>query len=140
MKLDNPFLNQYQKEVQDIESWSDLFRYTIELAKKETHCGTLAKFKNIETHYDDNKGFGIAKFAPFPLITDQEEFYINAYFFDKNSDPENKQEEEQFKENKVYCLMFMDYNFIYCLNNNVIMKTNDTDIHSLTYAIVLKTM
>ena len=133
MKLDNPFLNQYQKEVQDIESWSDLFRYTIELAKKETHCGTLAKFKNIETGYDRNKGFGIAKFAPFPLITDQEEFYINAYFFDEES-------QSQFDSKKFYCLMFMDYNFIYCLNNDVIMKTNDTDIHSLTYAIVLKTM
>lgn len=137
IKFDDSKQTEQQKKLNDIQSWPDLFRFTIELAKRETHCGTLAYYKSMVQEFNSEKGYGIAMFSPFPITTDQEQYYINVYFFKEQTGidlvkPDN--------EKRIYCIMFMDYNFISSLNVGRVTSTKDTELHSLTYAILIDTL
>lgn len=131
LKFENTNNTEQQEKIRDIQTWTDLFRYTIEIAKAETHCGTLAFYKEIVSEWNETDKYGIATFTPFPIQTDQEEFYLNAYFF---------KAETVFEENKIYCILFMDNNFIGSLHEQRVLKTQDTEKHSLTYGIVIDTL
>lgn len=124
------FNTEFQEKNVKAQSWLDLFKLTIKKAQELTHCATLAWYEDIEEPYSAEKGYGIASFKPFPLTTKQSEYILRAYFF---------KEETTFKKNVPYCIIFMDYNFVSCLNSGNITKTNDTDIHSLSYGVVIET-
>ena len=140
-----------QNKLRDIQTWTDLFKYTIEVTKQQTHCSTLAYFSHIVQHYDSEKGFGIAAFTPFPLTTDQEQYVLNAYYFKSDTeslfsseepeeDKEENEDEPTIETKTIFCILFMDYNFISSLKTNRVVKTRDEETHSLTYAVVINTL
>lgn len=124
------FSTEFQEKNIEVQSWADLFKLTIKKAQELTHCATLAWYEDIEEEYSEDKGYGIASFKPFPLTTKQNEYTLKAYYFKK---------ETTFEKNIPYCIIFMDYNFVSCLKSGNIVKTNDTDIHSLSYGVVIET-
>lgn len=131
----NGFTNEFQEKNIECKTWLDLFKLTIQKTKEQIHCGTLAKYKDIELPWSEDKGYGIAIFTPFPLTTNQQNFEIKAYFL--NPPEEGK---AKFVEGQICCIIFMDNNFVSCLTSGNIMKTNDTDLHSLSYGIVINTL
>ena len=131
MRFDNSNNTTLQNKLKKIQTWQDLFRFSIDIAKSETHCGTLAYYKETVQEYDTTKGYGIASFKPFPLFTDQEEYILNAYFL---------KEDTEFMKGKVYCIMFMDYNFSNSLKAGKPIKTQDEETHSLTFGVVIETL
>lgn len=135
MAANKSFNSEYQEKNLNCQTWIDLFKLVIQKTKEQIHCGTLAKFKEIERHFED--GYGIAVFNPFPLTTDQQNFDLKAYYFKK----ETEDIFEADKENSnIYCIIFMDNNFFASLSSGIITKTSDTDLHSLSYGIVIDTM
>ena len=87
-----------QEKTVDCQTWEDLFSMTIDIAKSETHCATLAWFKEIVEPFSIEKGYGIARFKPIPLTTKQDVYEVIAYFFDILSDPDLNWTDETKKE------------------------------------------
>ena len=133
MAANKSFNSEYQEKNLNCQTWIDLFRLVIQKTKEQIHCGTLAKFKEIERHFEDD--YGIAVFNPFPLTTDQQNFELKAYYFKKETEDIFESDKE-----KIYCIIFMDNNFFASLSSGTITKTSDTDLHSLSYGIVIDTM
>lgn len=133
MAANKNFNSEYQEKNINCQTWIDLFRLVIQKTKEQIHCGTLAKFKEIERHFED--GYGIAVFNPFPLTTDQQNFDLKAYYLKKETEDILESDKE-----KIYCIIFMDNNFFASLSSGIITKTSDTDLHSLSYGIVIDTM
>lgn len=135
MATNKSFNSEYQEKNLNCQTWIDLFKIVIQKTKEQIHCGTLAKFKEIERHFED--GYGIAVFNPFPLTTDQQNFDLKAYYFKKETEDIFQADKENAN---IYCIMFMDNNFFASLSSGIITKTSDTDLHSLSYGIVIDTM
>ena len=135
MAANKNFNSEYQEKNINCQTWIDLFKIVIQKTKEQIHCGTLAKFKEIERHFED--GYGIAVFNPFPLTTDQQNFELKAYYFKKETEDIFRKEDD---DPKIYCIIFMDNNFFASLSSGTITKTSDTDLHSLSYGIVIDTM
>lgn len=133
MAANKSFNSEYQEKNLNCQTWIDLFKLVIQKTKEQIHCGTLAKFKEIERPFED--GYGIAVFNPFPLTTDQQSFELKAYYFKKETEDIFESDKE-----KIYCIIFMDNNFFASLSSGTITKTSDTDLHSLSYGIVIDTM
>ena len=133
MTANKNFNSEYQEKNINYQTGIDLFKLVIQKTKEQIHCGTLAKFKEIERPFED--GYGIAVFNPFPLTTDQQNFDLKAYYL-------KKEKEDIFynDKDKIYCIIFMDNNFFASLSSGIITKTSDTDLHSLSYGIVIDTM
>ena len=133
MTANKNFNSEYQEKNINYQTGIDLFKLVIQKTKEQIHCGTLAKFKEIERPFED--GYGIAVFNPFPLTTDQQNFDLKAYYLKKET-------EDIFynDKDKIYCIIFMDNNFFASLSSGIITKTSDTDLHSLSYGIVIDTM
>ena len=145
---------QTQEKVVECQTWDDLFNLTIDISKRETHCATLAYFKEVVVPYNANKGYGIATFYPIPMTTDQETYELQAYFFDPYNQPNitdmgklpdigvDKQKYYDHKKfeadfSKIYCIIFTDYNFKNALETKMQISTTDKDIHSLSYGVVV---
>lgn len=133
MATNKSFNSEYQEKNLNCQTWIDLFKLVIQKTKEQIHCGTLAKFKEIERPFED--GYGIAIFNPFPLTTDQQSFELKAYYLKKETEDIFESDKE-----KIYCIIFMDNNFFASLSSGTITKTSDTDLHSLSYGIVIDTM
>lgn len=133
MVTNKSFNSEYQEKNLNCQTWIDLFKIVIQKTKEQIHCGTLAKFKEFERHFED--GYGIAVFNPFPLTTNQQNFDLKAYYFKKETEDIFESDKE-----KIYCIIFMDNNFFASLSSGIITKTSDTDLHSLSYGIVIDTM
>lgn len=140
MRIGNSNNTAKENEVVQIQTWEDLFNLTIDITKSEIHCATLALFKNIVEKWNKSTGYGIAKFAPIPMTTKQDNYEILAYFFDEASGKEYDEETnpEGFKENKVYCIIFTDYNFKDSVNSLKQLQTSDPEVHSLSFGVVVK--
>ena len=135
MATNKSFNSEYQEKNLNCQTWIDLFKLVIQKTKEQIHCGTLAKFKEIERRFED--GYGIAIFNPFPLTTDQQNFELKAYYFKKETEDIFDKDVEK---SNIYCIIFMDNNFFANLSSGTITKTSDTDLHSLSYGIVIDTM
>ena len=135
MATNKSFNSEYQEKNLNCQTWIDLFKLVIQKTKEQIHCGTLAKFKEIERRFED--GYGIAVFNPFPLTTDQQNFELKAYYFKKETEDIFDKDVEK---SNIYCIIFMDNNFFANLSSGTITKTSDTDLHSLSYGIVIDTM
>ena len=95
-----------QEKTVDCQTWEDLFSMTIDITKSETHCATLAWFKEIVEPFSIEKGYGIARFKPIPLTTKQGLYEVIAYFFDILSQPgltiggDQESKEDKYLKNK----------------------------------------
>ena len=166
LKYNDKFNTKAQEKVVEVQTWEDLFFLTIDITKTETHCSTLAFFKEIIEPFNTEKGYGIAKFLPIPTTNSEQSYEIIAYFFDILSDPtidldnnedakkylkkiygedvdidfmENMQSYKQFDTNKfkVYCIIFTDYNYKSSIEANDQRTTDLSEIHSLNHGVVV---
>jgi len=165
LKYNDKFNTKAQEKVVEVQTWEDLFFLTIDITKTETHCSTLAFFKEIVEPFNIEKGYGIAKFLPIPTTNSEQSYEIIAYFFDILSDPnidlkegktwnyiktlygkdadidfmENMQSYKQFDINKfkVYCIIFTDYNYKSSIEANDQRTTDLSEIHSLNHGVVV---
>ncbi len=127
-----------EEQVAHCQSWGDLFNLAIDVTKSEIHCATLAYFSGIFQDWDKEKGYGIALFKPIPFTTPQENYEIQAYFFNENSGKEHSEENpDGFENGKLYCIIFTDYNFKGSIDVKQQNYTSDTDTHSLSFGVVL---
>lgn len=131
MNIMNNYNTKQQEKVIKSQDWEDILKLLTDNICQNIHCATLAFYEGEHEKWSE-KGYGIAKFKPFPLTNSQNEYTIYAYYF-------NQETEEDFAINKIYCILFMDNNFRANLETNYPIKTSDPTIHSLSFGVVLKT-
>ena len=96
----------------------------------DTHVATLAYVHEIIQEPGTNGIYGCLRVKPFPLNEKQEEYGIQAYYFDNT---------HKYEINDIVLVIFTDINFISSLNS-VDYKpknTNDPLLHSLKYGIII---
>lgn len=124
-----------ENEVSRCQTWEDLFNLTIDITKREIHCATLAKFTGkYQEEWNDSRNYAIAIFEPWPKTTSQESYEISAYVFNK---PEDIEKDDYLVKNKLYCIIFTDYNYRTSVEANTQLNTTDTEVHSLSFGIVV---
>lgn len=133
---------QKEKDLIKCQTWEDLFNLTIDITKKEIHCATLAKFTGrYKEEWNKDKGYGIAIFEPWPKTTNQENYEISAYFFNhpipEDDEDDEEEEEEYLKKDKLYCIIFTDYNYRTSVEAMTQLNTLDTEVHSLSFGLVV---
>ena len=131
------------KKAVECQDWSDLFKYTMYLVKNDIKCHSLAFFDSIEEPYDENKGYGIAKMKPFPLIENQETYFLRCYFFKESTNElffGKTDGEFSTSPQKIFLIAFMDYNFKANLDTNHPIKTSDTSVHDMSFGILIDTL
>jgi hypothetical protein len=121
-----------EAKVARASSLLDILLIMKEKTMQDLHVASLAFVKEIISQPDANKrnSYGILRVAPFPLNTNQDEYSINAYYFNP---------EYIFSENDIVLIIFCDLNFISNLNvvDSTQKQTQDTLKHSLKYGIVI---
>lgn len=135
-------VNKNIKKVTAVQTWEDLFKLVIDVTKQDIRCSTLAFFDSFEQEYDENLGYGIAKMKPFPLVDNQSEYFIFAYFFKNNKDEEGQQIEDRVGGSKIkyYVVSFMDNNFKATLSNNEYLNTSDESYHTMNFGVLIDTL
>ena len=118
------------------QEWSDLFKYSAFVIKNDIRCHTLALFDEIEEPYDSDKGYGIAKMKPFPLVNDQQIYTIRCYFFKSNTTDLFFGDTPQ----KIFLIAFMDYNFKTNLETDEPIKTSDKSVHDMSFGVIIDTL
>lgn len=95
--------------------------------EKSIRVSTLAFFDIEKQKYDSSKKYGIALVKPFPLLDNNQEYSIQAYFFNENG----------FNKNDIVLVLFTDNNFISSLKVLKPSLTEDTNYHKTQFAIVI---
>ena len=135
----NAHTTSMQEKTIECTNWIDLFRLSINKTMELIHCATLAYYVPDTLEWFGDLHYGTAEFKPIPLTTEQQEYKITAYFLNE-PEKDEMQNLKQFETDKIYCIIFMDNNFLSCLKSGNIVKTKDTDTHSLSYGIVISTL
>ena len=129
------------QKASDCKTWSDLFKLVINKTKNETRCHTLAFFSEIEEKWNEDKGYGIAKMKPFPLIDNQEVYTLRCYYFKQGTeDLFLGNVEKEITKQKIFLIEFMDYNFKQNLSVDMPIKTSDISIHDMSFGIIIDTL
>lgn len=122
-----------EEKIQSASNLLDVLLIFKDAIFKDLHVATLAYVdKEILPH---NGKYGIVQCKPFPLNEGQEPYSIQAYYFDENN-------KENFNENDIVIILYMDNNFISSLANNnyLIAPTNDLIKHNIKYGVIIKSM
>lgn len=116
-------------EIDAADSLLDVLLIMEKVILKNTHVGTLAFVKEVYKEYDED-GYGILICDPFPLNQGQEQYSIQAYYFNRDL---------EFSPNDKVLIVFTDLNFISNLNvnDNKPRETQDNIFHSLKCGVVI---
>mgnify|MGYP006978918754 CR=1 FL=1 len=140
-------IEDYESDIDTVDSLFDILKLLKHNIMLTLNVSTLAFIQEIIQEKTNDNNYGIIRVKPFPVIKNQDEYSILAYYFDKLSNPNTKingidtEIETGFKINDIVQIVFCDKNFINNLQvkDNSIKPTNDIKYHSLKYGIVVKT-
>lgn len=144
-------IEDYESDIDTVDSLFDILKLLKHNIMLTLNVSTLAFVQEIIQEKTNDNNYGIIRVKPFPVIKNQDEYSILAYYFDKLSNPNTKintkingidtEIETGFKINDIVQIVFCDKNFINNLQvkDNSIKPTNDIKYHSLKYGIVVKT-
>ena len=121
-------------KVSKASSLLDVLNVMKEKTMLDTHVATLAYVQEIVLEAGtEGSIYGCLRVKPFPLNYNQQEYAIQAYYFDKT---------HKYAVNDIVLIVFCDLNFISSLNaiDYKPKMTNDSLTHSLKYGIVIPLM
>lgn len=123
-----------EEKISNASSLTDVLLILQEKIKIDIHVATLAYVEEIYSEYTSDSKFGIINCKPFPLKDKQEEYIIQAYYFTEKGN--------ELTKGQIICILFTDLNFINNLKSiqNIPKSTQDTNIHSLKYGVILNLM
>lgn len=119
-----------QTEISSATTLLDVLLILKKVTMLDTHVATLAYVTEEEAKWNGNHG--TIKCKPFPLNKEQEEYTIQAYYFNQNS---------SFNEGDIVVILFMDRNFINNLSavDKKPKQTKDLTTHTYKFGIVIQT-